>query len=46
MGLGGYVAGGANNDLQSWATAILTGVIAFIVLTAIAGIVLVRAAAH
>ena len=46
MGLGGYVAGGANDDPQSWASAILTGVIAFVVLTAIAGIVLVTCNTH
>jgi|EP01043_Picozoa_sp_COSAG02_P035209 hypothetical protein len=46
MGLGGFIAGGANDDLQSWAGGILTAIIAFVVLTAIAGIVLVTANTH
>ena len=46
MGLGGYVAGGANSDLQSWGSAILTTLISFLVLSAIAGIVLVTCNTH
>ena len=46
MGVVGYVAGGAASTLQAWASAILTGLISFVVLFAIAGIVLVTCNTH
>lgn len=46
MAVGGYVAGGHNDDAQSWLSAILTFIITFVVLSALAGIVLVICNSH
>jgi hypothetical protein len=46
MGVVGYVAGGAASNFQAWASAFLTFLISFVVLVAVAGIVLVTCNTH
>lgn len=46
MGAGGYLAGGADGSIQAIASAIMVGFISFMVLSAIAGIVLVTCNTH
>jgi len=46
MGFGGYLAGGADGSTQAIGSALISGIISFIVLNAIAGIVLVTCNTH